>query len=121
MQSGFVSAPVHPWTRVAHSNALGLIRPRWRAVLSDQNTILVRRGFTEAGGDRLPKCRRVHSVPAPRQVLDLLREEKMLVMQGTGFNWPSPDHLRIVTLPRTEVLEDAIARLARFLQNRAAN
>lgn len=54
-------------------------------------------------------------------VLDLLREEKMLVMQGTGFNWPSPDHLRIVTLPRTEVLEDAIARLARFLQNRAAS
>jgi alanine-synthesizing transaminase len=53
-------------------------------------------------------------------VLDLLREERMLVMQGTGFNWPTHDHLRIVTLPRTEVLEDAIARLARFLQNRAA-
>lgn len=48
-------------------------------------------------------------------VLDLLREEKMLLVQGTGFNWPSPDHLRIVFLPNVEDLTEAIERLARFL------
>jgi alanine-synthesizing transaminase len=50
-----------------------------------------------------------------RLVLDLLRQEQILVVQGTGFNWPRPDHLRIVTLPRVDMLEDAIGRLARFL------
>ncbi|HEY8373093.1 MAG TPA: pyridoxal phosphate-dependent aminotransferase [Pseudonocardiaceae bacterium] len=48
-------------------------------------------------------------------VLDLLRAEKLLVMQGTGFNWPQPDHFRIVTLPRVDDLEAAIGRIARFL------
>lgn len=51
--------------------------------------------------------------------LDLLRAEKMLVVQGTGFNWPTTDHLRIVTLPPVEMLEDAIGRLARFLEGYA--
>jgi alanine-synthesizing transaminase len=37
------------------------------------------------------------------------------VVQGTGFNWPRPDHLRIVTLPRSDDLEDAIGRLGEFL------
>ena len=46
-------------------------------------------------------------------VLDLLRQEKLLVVQGTGFNWPSPDHFRIVTLPHADDLEDAIGRLGR--------
>jgi alanine-synthesizing transaminase len=50
-----------------------------------------------------------------RFVLDLLRQEKILVVQGTGFNWPRPDHFRIVTLARVEDLEEAISRLARFL------
>lgn len=50
-----------------------------------------------------------------RFVLDLLRAEHVLVVQGTGFNWPDHDHLRIVTLPHVEDLEDAIGRLARFL------
>lgn len=50
-----------------------------------------------------------------RFVLDLLRQEKLLVVQGTGFNWPRPDHLRIVTLPPVEMLQDAIGRLERFL------
>jgi alanine-synthesizing transaminase len=48
-------------------------------------------------------------------VLDLLRRERLLVVQGTGFNWPRPDHFRIVTLPRVSDLEDAIGRIARFL------
>jgi alanine-synthesizing transaminase len=50
-------------------------------------------------------------------VLDLLRHERLLVVQGTGFNWPRPDHFRIVTLPRVADLEDAIGRIARFLSN----
>jgi alanine-synthesizing transaminase len=47
--------------------------------------------------------------------LDLLRAEKILVTYGTGFNWPTPDHLRIVTLPHAEVLADAITRIGEFL------
>jgi alanine-synthesizing transaminase len=48
-------------------------------------------------------------------VLDLLREEKILVVQGTGFNWPEPDHFRIVFLPREEELVNALSRIASFL------
>ncbi|WP_375477859.1 pyridoxal phosphate-dependent aminotransferase [uncultured Jatrophihabitans sp.] len=50
-----------------------------------------------------------------RFVLELLRAKHVLVVQGTGFNWPHPDHLRIVTLPRTDDLLDAIGRLGDFL------
>jgi alanine-synthesizing transaminase len=48
-------------------------------------------------------------------VMDLLTAQRLLVVQGTGFNWPAPDHFRIVTLPRVADLEDAIGRIARFL------
>ena len=48
-------------------------------------------------------------------VLDLLRQEKILVVQGTAFNWVKPDHFRIVTLPRVDDLEEAIQRIDRFL------
>ena len=48
-------------------------------------------------------------------VLDLLLQEKILVTQGTGFNWPAPDHLRIVTLPWSRDLTNAIERLGNFL------
>lgn len=48
-------------------------------------------------------------------VLDLLRAKKLLVTHGTGFNWPEPDHFRLVTLPDTEVLEEAIQRIADYL------
>ena len=51
-------------------------------------------------------------------VLDLLREEKMLLVQGSAFNLDSKQHLRIVFLPTFDVLEDAIDRLARFLKKR---
>jgi alanine-synthesizing transaminase len=50
-----------------------------------------------------------------RMALDLLRAEQILVTHGRGFNWPDPDHLRIVTLPAVDVLEDAIGRFANFL------
>jgi alanine-synthesizing transaminase len=48
-------------------------------------------------------------------VLDLLLRERLLIVQGTAFNWPEPDHFRVVTLPRVPELEDAIGRIARFL------
>jgi len=48
-------------------------------------------------------------------VLDLLLRERLLVVQGTAFNWPEPDHFRIVTLPRVPDLEEAITRIGRFL------
>ncbi len=47
-------------------------------------------------------------------VLDLLLEEKVLVVQGTGFNWPQPDHFRVVFLPNSDDLTEAIGRIARF-------
>ncbi|OYT88550.1 MAG: aminotransferase [Burkholderiales bacterium PBB6] len=48
---------------------------------------------------------------------ELLAEEKVLIVQGTGFNWPTPDHFRIVFLPNTDDLAEAIGRIARFLEN----
>lgn len=50
-----------------------------------------------------------------RFVLDFLRAEHVLVVQGTGFNWPTTDHLRIVTLPWVKDLKEAIGRLGNFL------
>jgi alanine-synthesizing transaminase len=50
-----------------------------------------------------------------RFAFDLLAQEKLLVVQGTGFNWTEPDHFRIVFLPRAEDLTEAMTRLARFL------
>jgi len=48
-------------------------------------------------------------------ILELLEEEKVLAVQGTGFNWPHTDHLRIVFLPNADDLTEAIGRLAKFL------
>ncbi len=48
-------------------------------------------------------------------ILDFLKQEKVLLVQGSGFNWPHPDHVRIVTLPHVEDLEIAIGRFERFL------
>lgn len=48
-------------------------------------------------------------------MLDLLRAEKILMVQGTGFNWPEPDHFRVVTLPWAKDLEIAIDRIGNFL------
>jgi alanine-synthesizing transaminase len=48
-------------------------------------------------------------------VLDLLNQEKILLVHGSGFNWAQPDHLRIVFLPNKLDLADAIERFAAFL------
>ena len=50
-------------------------------------------------------------------ILDLLLEEKVLLVQGTGFNWKTPDHFRLVFLPNEDDLREAIKRIARFLEN----
>ncbi|MGQ9723956.1 MAG: pyridoxal phosphate-dependent aminotransferase [Tepidimonas sp.] len=46
---------------------------------------------------------------------ELLAEEKVLIVQGTGFNYPTPDHFRLVFLPHEDDLAEAIGRIARFL------
>ncbi|MDZ7855546.1 pyridoxal phosphate-dependent aminotransferase [Sphaerotilus sp.] len=46
---------------------------------------------------------------------ELLAEEKVLIVQGTGFNWATPDHFRLVFLPNSDDLSDAVGRIARFL------
>jgi len=60
-----------------------------------------------------PAVHKIHD--DERFVLDLLMREKIQVVQGTGFNWPRPDHFRIVTLPRADDLDAAITRIGRFL------
>ena len=47
--------------------------------------------------------------------LDLLLEEKVLVVQGSGFNWPYTDHFRVVFLPNSDDLTEALGRVANFL------
>ena len=47
--------------------------------------------------------------------LDLLRDKKLLIVHGGGFNWGQPDHFRVVYLPRIEVLKDAVGKLTDFL------
>lgn len=49
-------------------------------------------------------------------VYDLLQKEKVLLVQGSGFNWAKPDHFRVVSLPYVYQLEEAIGRLAKFLK-----
>lgn len=48
-------------------------------------------------------------------VLDLLMDKRILLVNGTGFNWEKPDHFRVVFLPRTDDLEKALRRLKDFL------
>jgi alanine-synthesizing transaminase len=61
-----------------------------------------------------PKVHRI--LDDEKMIFDLLTQEKMLLVQGTAFNYPDPDHFRIVTLPLVADLEEAIGRLGRFLQ-----
>ncbi|MGC2456867.1 MAG: pyridoxal phosphate-dependent aminotransferase [Gallionellaceae bacterium] len=49
-------------------------------------------------------------------ILELLEMEKVLVVQGSGFNWPHTDHFRVVFLPNADDLTEAIGRIARFLE-----
>jgi alanine-synthesizing transaminase len=59
--------------------------------------------------------KRFHITDDMQFALDLLRETQILIVQGTGFNWPEPDHFRIVFLPNQETLVLAADRLEKFL------
>ena len=52
-----------------------------------------------------------------KMVFDLLAQEKVLLVHGRGFNWHSPDHFRIVTLPYIHQIEEALGKFARFLSH----
>jgi alanine-synthesizing transaminase len=48
-------------------------------------------------------------------IFEMLEETRVLLVQGTGFNWTHPDHFRIVFLPHEDDLREAIGRIAKFL------
>jgi alanine-synthesizing transaminase len=60
---------------------------------------------------------RYHIKDDQQFVLDLLIDQKILLVQGTGFNWPYPDHFRVVFLPTVEELSQTIDRIALFLKD----
>lgn len=58
----------------------------------------------------------VHEIRDDQQLVrDLLLAEHILLVPGTGFNWPTPDHLRLVTLPEARVIAEAVERMGNFL------
>ena len=60
---------------------------------------------------------KVYPIEDDRQFfLELLKETKVMLVQGTGFNWATPDHFRIVFLPHEEDLREAVNRIAKFLE-----
>jgi alanine-synthesizing transaminase len=59
----------------------------------------------------------IHKIKDDEQmVADFLEQERILLVQGTGFNWPEPDHFRIVFLPRNDELGPAVDKLGQFLE-----
>jgi alanine-synthesizing transaminase len=59
----------------------------------------------------------VYPITDDRQFfVELLQQTRVMLVQGTGFNWPQPDHFRIVFLPHEDDLREAIGRIARFLE-----
>ncbi len=60
---------------------------------------------------------RFHIKSDMRFIIDFLRAKKILLVQGTGFNWPAPDHFRVVFLPNKDDLTEAMTRLAEFLSD----
>ncbi|MGI6879384.1 pyridoxal phosphate-dependent aminotransferase [Microbacterium sp. gxy059] len=60
-----------------------------------------------------PEVHEIHD--DQRLIYDLLVSEHILMVEGTGFNWPTTDHLRVVTLPEARVLREAVERLGNFL------
>jgi len=62
---------------------------------------------------------KVYPITDDRQFfLDMLNETRVMLVQGTGFNWATPDHFRIVFLPHEDDLREAIGRIAKFLETR---
>jgi len=61
--------------------------------------------------------KKFHILEDQQFALDFLREKRVLIVPGSGFNWQQPDHFRIVYLPRIEVLNEATDKLADFLSH----
>lgn len=59
--------------------------------------------------------RKFHITDDEKFVLDLLKDKKILLIHGGGFNWNQPDHFRVVYLPRLEVLKESMEKIADFL------
>jgi alanine-synthesizing transaminase len=60
---------------------------------------------------------KIYPIQDDRQFfLELLKETRVMLVQGTGFNWPDPDHFRIVFLPHEDDLAEAVGRIAKFLE-----
>ena len=59
--------------------------------------------------------RKFHITDDEKFVLDLLKDKKILLIHGGGFNWNQPDHFRVVYLPRLEVLKESVEKIADFL------
>ena len=88
----------------------------WEALESIPGVSCVRpRGALYAFPRLDPEVHEIHD--DAKFVYDFLVAERVLLVQGTGFNWPTPDHLRVVTLPESRVLADAIERLGNFLSS----
>ncbi|WP_296872395.1 pyridoxal phosphate-dependent aminotransferase [Tibeticola sp.] len=78
----------------------------------------VRCGMPKAALYRFPRLDpKIYPIEDDQQFfLEVLQETRVMLVQGTGFNWPEPDHFRIVFLPHEDDLREAIGRLARFLE-----
>lgn len=61
--------------------------------------------------------KKFHITDDEKFALDLLRTKKILLIHGGGFNWKQPDHFRVVYLPRVEVLEESVGKIADFLRS----
>ncbi len=59
--------------------------------------------------------KRFHIEDDEKFALDLLRDKKILIIHGGGFNWEQPDHFRVVYLPQIEILEDCVEKIGEFL------
>lgn len=59
-------------------------------------------------------AKKFHITDDEKFALDLLRDKKILIIHGGGFNWQQPDHFRVVYLPRIEILKEAVGKIADF-------
>ena len=68
---------------------------------------------------RLPKVDTAHfNIKDDEQMMfDLLKAEKILLVHGRAFNWPEPDHFRLVFLPNKDDLSDAMIKMKRFFKD----
>jgi alanine-synthesizing transaminase len=97
---------------VAPGGRLAAARPR-------TSPDAIRRELVKPSGLTQPRLDpKIYPIEDDQQfAYELLAEQKVLIVQGTGFNWHSPDHLRVVFLPNSDDLSDAIGRIATFLEH----